>query len=85
MNLKPLKDRVLVKRLIEQETTTQAGLIVSFSKEEQIIQQGIVIEVGNAKLQVKKNDKVYFPKYAGISFDDEYLILKEDEILGIEK
>jgi chaperonin GroES len=92
-NITPLYDRVLVKRL-ESEQTTAAGIIIPDTAQEKT-QLGKVIAVGDGKvaadgtkqsLIVKKDDTILFGKYSGteIQFDSqEYLILKEDEILGI--
>jgi len=92
-NIKPLYDRVLVKRT-EDETATASGIIIPDSAKEKT-QMGIVISVGDGRidaegrrrpLTVKVNDKVIFGKFAGteIQFnDEEYLIIREDEILGI--
>ncbi len=91
--IKPLADRVLVKR-IEEEQQTKGGIIVPDTAKEKP-QQGKVVEVGpgrmtedgrRVKLEVKKGDKVLFGKYAGTEIsvgDEEYLILREDDILAI--
>jgi chaperonin GroES len=93
MNLRPLHDRVLVKRLEDQETK-RGGLFIPDSAKEKP-QQAEVVAVGTGKLledgsratpEVKAGDKILFGKYSGsdIRIDgDEYLILKEDEILGV--
>jgi len=93
MSIKPLADRVLVKR-IEEEQQTKGGIIVPDTAKEKP-QQGRVIEVGpgrmtedgrRVKMEVKKGDKVLFGKYAGTEItvgDEEYLILREDDILAI--
>jgi chaperonin GroES len=93
MNLRPLHDRVLVKRLEEQETK-RGGIIIPDSAKEKP-QQAEVVAVGSGKLledgnratlAVKAGDKILFGKYSGsdIRIDgDEYLILREDEILGV--
>ena len=93
MNLRPLHDRVLVKRLEEQETK-RGGLFIPDSAKEKP-QQAEVVAVGSGKLledgtravpDVKAGDKILFGKYSGsdIRIDgDEYLILREDEILGV--
>lgn len=92
--IRPLFDRVLVKRT-EEPTKTKSGLFIpdSASKEKPV--QGTVIAVGNGRvsddgkvtaLTVKEGDKVVFGKYAGteIKLDgEERLILREDDILGI--
>ena len=88
--IKPLGDRVLVKR-VAQEETTRSGLIIPDSAKEKA-QIGAVIAVGAGRrdkdgqlipMAVKAGDRVYFGKYAGTEAGDEYLIVKEDEILGL--
>ena len=93
MDLRPLHDRVLVRRLEEGEQR-QGGLIIPDSAKEKP-QQAEVIAVGNGKLldsgervsvEVKAGDRILFGKYSGaeIKMDgEEYLVLKEDEILGV--
>jgi chaperonin GroES len=93
MNLRPLHDRVLVKRLEEQESK-RGGLFIPDSAKEKP-QQAEVVAVGTGKLledgtratpDVKAGDKILFGKYSGsdIRIDgNEYLILREDEILGV--
>ncbi|HTX36884.1 MAG TPA: co-chaperone GroES [Bryobacteraceae bacterium] len=91
--MRPLHDRVLVRRLEEGEQR-QGGIIIPDSAKEKP-QQAEVIAVGNGKLldsgerasiEVKAGDRILFGKYSGsdIKMDgQEYLILKEDEILGV--
>jgi len=93
MKLKPLADRVIVIR-IEEDQKTSGGIIIPDTAKEKP-QQGKVIAVGPGRIdengrrlsmEVKKNDKVLFGKYAGteIKLDGvEHLIMKEDDILGI--
>jgi chaperonin GroES len=93
MNLRPLHDRVLVKRLEDTETK-RGGLFIPDSAKEKP-QQAEVVAVGSGKLledgqraapDVKAGDKILFGKYSGsdIRIDgNEYLILREDEILGV--
>ncbi len=93
MNVRPLQDRVILKR-IEEEETVRGGIIIPDSAREKQ-QEGEVVAVGSGKrledgtvlpLEVKAGDRVLFGKYSGteIKLDgDEYLIVKEDEILGI--
>jgi chaperonin GroES len=93
MNIRPLHDRLIVKRLDEEEKTRGGIIIPDTAKEKP--QQGEVIAVGNGKvlddgkkapLEVKKGDKVLFGKYSGteIKIDGtEYLMMREDDILGI--
>ena len=91
--IKPLQDRILVKRF-ESEEKTAGGIIIPDSAKEKP-QEGEIIATGPGKfldngnrveLTVKEGDKVLFSKYAGteITFDgQEYLIMREDDILGI--
>lgn len=91
--IKPLHDRVLVKR-VEAEEKTASGIIIPDSAQEKP-QEGEVIAVGpgkvmdngsKAELSVKAGDKVLFSKYAGTEIsldDDDFLIMREDDILGI--
>jgi len=93
MDLRPLHDRILVKRLEEGEQK-RGGIIIPDSAKEKP-QQGEVKAVGNGKLldsgqrtavEVKPGDRILFGKYSGadIKVDgDEYMILREDEILGV--
>ena len=93
MKIKPLNDRILVKRL-EEEAKTKGGIIIPDSAKEKPA-QGEVIAAGDGKLgddgkriplQVKKGDRVLFAKYAGTEVkisDEEHLIMREDDILGI--
>jgi chaperonin GroES len=93
MNIRPLHDRIIVERL-EEETTTAAGIIIPDSAKEKP-QQGIIKAVGKGKvteegkvmpLDVKVGDKVLFGKYSGtdIKLDGkEYLMMREDDVLGV--
>ena len=93
MELRPLHDRVVIKRLEESETKRGGIIIPDTAKEKP--QQGEVKAVGSGKLletgermapEVKAGDRILFGKYSGaeVKIDgDEYLILKEDEILGV--
>ena len=93
MKVRPLHDRVLIKRVEEQETV-RGGIIIPDSAKEKP-QEGEVVAVGTGKrlengtlipLEVKEGDRILFGKYSGteIKVDDvDYLILREDEILGI--
>ena len=88
--LKPLGANVLVKRLEDPEKTA-GGIIIPDSAKEKAqtgkvlaVGTGRIDEQGNTKpLLVKSGDVIYFGKYAGTQADDEHLIIKEDEILGI--
>jgi len=90
--VKPLHDRIIVKRLDEEETTAGGIIIPDTAKEKP--QEGMVVAVGSGRredgkvvaLDVKAGDKVLFGKYSGteIQLDgDEHLIMREDDILGI--
>jgi chaperonin GroES len=93
MKLRPLHDRVIVKR-IEEEEKTKGGIIIPDTAKEKPI-EGKVIAVGDGKMtedgkkipmQVKKGDRVLFGKYAGteIQLDgEEHLIMREDDIVAI--
>ncbi len=93
MTVKPLQDRVLVKR-VEEETKSAGGIIIPDTHKEKPA-QGVVEAVGTGyrlqdgtvkALDVKKGDKVLFGKYSGTEVKvggESYLIMKEDEILGI--
>jgi chaperonin GroES len=93
MEIRPLNDRVLVLPVEKEEKTSGGILIPDTAKEKQ--QEGKIIAVGPGKvnekgdrvpLNVKKNDRVLFGKYAGneIKIDGiEHLIMREDDILGI--
>ena len=93
MNIRPLYDRIVVKRIEEQETT-RSGIIIPDSAQEKP-QEAEVIAVGHGKrledgklvaLDVKAGDRILFGKYSGneIRLDgEEYLIMREDDILGV--
>ena len=93
MKVRPLYDRILVKR-VEEETKTAGGLFIPDTAKEKP-QKGQVVAVGNGKVQedgsirkldVKEGDKVLFSKYSGneIKMDGvEHLIMREDDILAI--
>jgi chaperonin GroES len=93
MKVKPLFDRVLIKR-VEAEEKKKGGIIIPDTAKEKPM-EGKVIAVGSGRLdengkripmEVKKGDTILFGKYAGteIKIDDtEHIILREDEILGI--
>jgi chaperonin GroES len=95
MKIKPLHDRVIVKR-VEEEETTKGGIIIPDTAKEKPV-EGKVIAVGDGKitedgkrqpLEVKKGDKILFGKYAGtdINIDgEEHLIMREDDIIAIVK
>ncbi len=90
--VKPLHDRIIVKRVDEEETTAGGIIIPDAAKEKP--QEGMVVAVGSGKredgkvlaLDVKAGDKVLFGKYSGTEIEldgDEHLIMREDDILGI--
>ncbi|NOZ63924.1 MAG: co-chaperone GroES [Caldiserica bacterium] len=93
MKVRPLSDRVLIKRL-EEESKTEGGIYLPETAKEKS-QKGEVIAVGEGKrlkngkivaLSVKKNDKVLFDKFGGTEVKvegEEYIILKEDDILAV--
>ena len=93
MNVRPLQDRLVVRR-VEEEQTTKSGLIIPDTAKERPL-EGEVIAVGSGKkldngtvvaLDVKAGDRVLFGKYAGTEIKIEgveHLILREDEILGV--
>jgi len=93
LNIKPLGDKVIVKR-VEAEAKTAGGIVLPDTAKEKP-KRGIVLAVGNGRLlddgtrsemQVKKNDEVVFTSYAGteIKVDgEEYMIMDESDILGI--
>jgi chaperonin GroES len=93
MKIRPLQDRIIVKR-IDEEETTKGGIIIPDSAKEKP-QEGKVIAVGKGKVQedgklqpldVKKGNRVLFSKYAGteVNIDgEEHLIIREDDVLGV--
>ena len=93
MKIRPLQDRIIVKR-VDEEETTKGGIIIPDSAKEKP-QEGKVIAVGKGKvnedgklqrLDVKKGDKVLFSKYAGTEINiegTEHLIIREDDVLGV--
>ncbi len=93
MKIKPLRDRVIVRRLNEEEKTKGGIIIPDTAKEKP--QEGEVVAVGSGKvlddgkivpLEVKKGDKILFGKYSGteVKVDgEEFLMMREDEILGV--
>jgi chaperonin GroES len=93
MKIRPLQDRILVKRLKEEEKT-KGGIIIPDSAKEKP-SEGIVVAVGKGKvlengtkvaLDVKKGERVLFSKYGGTEVKiegEEHLIMREDDILGV--
>ncbi|MFO7767030.1 MAG: co-chaperone GroES [Pelovirga sp.] len=94
MNIRPLQDRIIVER-VEEETKTAGGIIIPDTVSKEKPQEGKVVAAGKGKLtpegkvlalDVKVGDRVLFGKYAGseIKIDgNEYLIMREDDILGV--
>ncbi len=93
MKLRPMQDRIIVKRL-EEETVTAGGIFIPETAKEKP-QKGEIIAVGNGKktedgkvipLDVKVGEKVLFGKYSGTEIKvegEEFLIMREDDILGV--
>ena len=93
MKIRPLHDRILVKR-IEEEEKTKGGIIIPDTAKEKP-QEGKIVAAGKGKileggklqpLDVKKGDRVLFSKYGGTEVNvdgEEHLIIREDDILGI--
>jgi chaperonin GroES len=93
MNLRPLHDRIIVKRL-DQETTTASGIVLPETAAEKP-DQGEVLAIGNGKimedgkvrqLAVKVGDRVLFGKYSGqaVKIDgNEYLVMSEEELIAV--
>jgi len=95
MAFRPLQDRVLVKR-VDSDTVTEGGIIIPDGAQEKP-NKGVVVSVGDgklledgytAKVSVKEGDVVLFGKYSGTELKiggEVHLILKEDELLGVEE
>jgi len=93
MKLRPLQDRILVQR-VEEESKTKGGIIIPDTAKEKPV-EGRITAVGNGKmgedgkripLELKEGDRVLFGKYSGTEVKiegEEYLIMREDDILGI--
>jgi chaperonin GroES len=93
MKLRPLQDRILVKR-VEEETKTKGGIIIPDTAKEKPA-EGKVIAVGNGKLgddgkriplEIKKGDRILFGKYSGTEVKiegDEHLIMREEDVLAV--
>jgi chaperonin GroES len=93
MKVRPLHDRILIKR-IEEKESIKGGIIIPDSAKEKP-QEGEVIAVGHGKkteegkvvpLDVKVGDRILFGKYSGTEIkldDEEYLIVREEEVLGV--
>ena len=93
MKIRPLQDRIIVKR-VEEEEKSKGGIIIPDTAKEKP-QEGKVVAVGKGKanddgkitpLDVKVNDRILFGKYSGseINIDgDEHLIMREEDVLGV--
>ena len=85
MKIRPLQDRILVKR-IDEEETTKGGIIIPDTAKEKP-SEGKVSDDGKVHpLDVKKGDRILFSKYAGTEVQvegDEHIIIREDDVLGI--
>ena len=93
MKLRPLQDRILVKR-VEEEEKTKGGIIIPDTAKEKPA-EGVVVAVGNGKLgddgkrislEIKKGDRILFGKYSGTEVKiegEEQLIMREDDVLAI--
>lgn len=89
--IRPLQDRILVERINEDNNITSGGIVIpDVAKDKATI--GVVVSAGPGKyfpngnmqiITVKKGDKVFFGKYSGTEVSEEFVILREDEILGI--
>lgn len=94
MNVRPLHDRVLVKRVEENEEVVKGGIIIPDTAKEKPM-EGEVIAVGSGKVKddgkhaamdVKAGDRILFGKYSGTEIkvdEQDYLIMREDEILAV--
>jgi chaperonin GroES len=92
--IRPLHDRILVKRLDEADEEIRGGIVIPDTAKEKP-QEGEVIAAGDGKvldsgqkvaMSVKKGDRILFGKYSGTEVkleDEEYLIMREDEVLGV--
>ena len=93
MSIKPLQDRILIRR-VESEEEFRGGIVIPDTAKEKP-QEGEIVAVGDGKvldngqrqpMSVKVGDRVLFGKYSGTEVtldDEEYLIMREDEVLGI--
>ena len=93
MKLRPLQDRILVQR-VEEETKTKGGIIIPDTAKEKPA-EGQIVAVGNGKvsddgkripLELKEGDRILFGKYSGTEVKiegEEYLIMREDDVLGV--
>lgn len=92
MNIKPLGDRVVIKKL-EAESTTKSGIVLTGTTKEQpqeaevmAVGPGAVVDGKRVEMEVKVGDKILYSKYAGTDVKvagEEYIILRQDDILAI--
>lgn len=92
MNIKPLGDRVVIKKL-ESESTTKSGIVLTGTAKEQpqeaevmAVGPGAVVDGKRVEMEVKVGDKILYSKYAGTDVKvagEEYIILRQDDILAI--
>ena len=92
MNIKPLGDRVVIKKL-EAESTTKSGIVLTATAKEQpqeaevmAVGPGAVVDGKRVEMEVKVGDKILYSKYAGTDVKvagEEYIILRQDDILAI--
>jgi len=94
MKIKPLHDRILVKRIEGEEEEIRGGIVIPDTAKEKP-QEGEVVAVGDGKvldsgqkvsMSVQEGDRILFGKYSGTEVtidDEEFLIMREDEVLGI--
>ena len=92
MNIKPLGDRVVIKKL-EAESTTKSGIVLTGTAKEQpqeaevmAVGPGAVVDGIRVEMEVKVGDKILYSKYAGTDVKvsgEEYIILRQDDILAI--
>ena len=92
MNIKPLGDRVVIKKL-EAESTTKSGIVLTGTAKEQpqeaevmAVGPGAIVDGKRVEMEVKVGDKILYSKYAGTDVKvagEEYIILRQDDILAI--
>ncbi len=92
MNIKPLGDRVVIKKL-EAESTTKSGIVLTGTAKEQpqeaevmAVGPGAVVDGKRVEMEVKVGDKILYSKYSGTDVKvagEEYIILRQDDILAI--
>jgi chaperonin GroES len=91
VNLKPIKDRVVIEMIEEMENKTKGGIIIPETSSKEKPQMGKVVAVGNdedLKKEIKAGDKVIYAKYSGteVTLDEKkYLIVKFEDILAVVK